>query len=245
MLNGLILAAGAGRRMGEVTKNHPKSLLMYQNKTLLERIIDNFMAINISSLGIVRGYQKELLIHSKITHYFENSLWASTNILTSLLSASDFLSASDTIISYADIFYAKEALMLLADAEFDIVLTSNINFLSTWQLRFENIYSDLESFKFDDAFVLKEIGRSVSDLSDVQGQYMGLFKIKQSVWPIILEKLYFHLTEEKIAQLDMTSFFQFLIEQGFKIHVIPYNDIWGEMDTPLDVELYTQDTSKC
>jgi len=239
MLGGLILAAGRGRRMGDLTDDKPKTLLMHRGETLFNRIIDNFVKCQIQDIAIVRGYRKELLIDNRISDYFENTRWATTNILRSLLAADEFLSAHDTIVSYADIFYDQDAVKQLIEAKDDLALTSNMNFLTSWQARFEDIFSDIESFIVNEQEYLIEIGQRVSSLDSVQGQYMGLFKITSKAWQNIREFLTV-FSEEQLDAMDMTSFFNLLLENNIKIKTVPYHGAWGEMDTAEDYALYSE-----
>jgi molybdenum cofactor cytidylyltransferase len=54
MIAGLILAAGASRRMG-----HDKALLTYRGRTFLETIIANLAAAGIGNITVVLGYHAE------------------------------------------------------------------------------------------------------------------------------------------------------------------------------------------
>lgn len=60
----MILAAGRGERMGELTKNTPKPLLMHKGKTLLERHLENLAAAGFSDVVINTSY-----LSSKIRDY--------------------------------------------------------------------------------------------------------------------------------------------------------------------------------
>ena len=50
----MILAAGRGERMGELTKNTPKPLLMHKGKTLLERHLENLACVGQVSLDTTK-----------------------------------------------------------------------------------------------------------------------------------------------------------------------------------------------
>ena len=63
----VILAAGKGARMNELTKNTPKPLLSYKGKNLLEHKLD-MLPSDITEIIFVIGYLGE-----KIQEYFGNS----------------------------------------------------------------------------------------------------------------------------------------------------------------------------
>ena len=58
MLQGIILAAGRGSRLGYLTDNKPKSFNKTGNKRYIDIIIDNFIKNKINKLNIVVGYKK-------------------------------------------------------------------------------------------------------------------------------------------------------------------------------------------
>ena len=41
-MNGIILAAGRGSRVNQSSKNKPKGMFLYKNKTLIDHILENF-----------------------------------------------------------------------------------------------------------------------------------------------------------------------------------------------------------
>ena len=58
-MKAVILAAGVGSRIRPLTDNTPKSLLKVGNKTILQRMMDNLLAVNIDQIAIVTGYLEE------------------------------------------------------------------------------------------------------------------------------------------------------------------------------------------
>ena len=55
----IILSAGRGRRMGNLTKKKPKCLLKLQNKTLIEILISKLRLNKIKDILIVTGYKSK------------------------------------------------------------------------------------------------------------------------------------------------------------------------------------------
>jgi len=55
----IIMAGGYGKRLGTLTKNTPKALLYYKNKTLLQHIIEHLKKNNFSNIKISIFYLKE------------------------------------------------------------------------------------------------------------------------------------------------------------------------------------------
>ena len=55
----IILSAGRGRRMGNLTKKIPKCLLRLQNKTLIEILISKLRLNKIKDILIVTGYKSK------------------------------------------------------------------------------------------------------------------------------------------------------------------------------------------
>ena len=59
---GVILAAGMGTRLMPLTKEIPKALLKINETTLLERMIKNCIAADISKFIVIVGYNKDKVI---------------------------------------------------------------------------------------------------------------------------------------------------------------------------------------
>src|SRR5688572_9657578 len=60
-MKAVILAAGKGTRMGELTNALPKPMLKVQGKPILEHILDGLKAAGIREVFIVTGYQAEVI----------------------------------------------------------------------------------------------------------------------------------------------------------------------------------------
>ncbi|MGB9602363.1 MAG: nucleotidyltransferase family protein, partial [Limisphaerales bacterium] len=60
-MKAVILAAGKGTRMKELTNARPKPMLYVQGKPILQHIIEGLKGAGISDLFIVTGYKAEVI----------------------------------------------------------------------------------------------------------------------------------------------------------------------------------------
>ena len=237
-MNAIILAAGRGSRLENLTDTIPKCLVEINKQTLLSRQLDIYGSIKeISDVSIVRGYLKDKIKDNRVNKYFNNDKWNNTNIVSSLYTCKEILEKKDSIISYGDIFFSDKIIKMLIDDPNDIVISYDANFLNLWSKRFEDPLEDLETFIMDNNEFLLEIGGKTNDISKIKGQYMGLLKITCSGWNIIdsiLKKIDFN-------NLDMTQLLTILLQEKIQIKVIKNEEIWGEVDTKKDLALYEKE----
>jgi choline kinase len=235
-MRGIILAAGRGSRLKNLTKNNPKCLIKIKNETILNKIINNFKINKIFKIIIITGY-KNNLIKKKNFLEIHNVVWKKSNMLYSLFLADQWLCKYDCVVSYSDIIYHSDAIKMLKKDRNKFSLLSIKNWKKIWTLRFQKPLEDIESFEVDKRNILKNIGKRVNSMSEVKGQYSGLFKITPKIWKKIRIEI-LKLKEQNLFKLDMTNFFQILIKKNFKIKVINYDKHWFEIDTKLDLEIY-------
>ena len=232
-IKGLILAAGRGSRMDQLTSEHPKCFTELGGKRLIDWQLESFDKVSINQIAIVTGYLKEQFDEYDLIK-FNNENWQKTNMVSSLLRAASFID-SNTIVSYSDIVFHKNALTNIIKHDGDIVLGYDKNWLNQWQLRFEDPKQDAESFEISDHNFVLDIGNEINSTDKVMGQYTGLFKLT----PIGMEKIKKILCklQDKQDSLDMTALFRLMIKEGIKISAAEINTDWFEIDTPNDLEI--------
>ena len=57
----IILAAGMGKRLGELTQNNTKCMIRVNGVTLIERVLDQFSKLKLNKVIMVIGYKGEEL----------------------------------------------------------------------------------------------------------------------------------------------------------------------------------------
>lgn len=235
----IILAAGRGSRMGNLTKNKPKSFVkINKKKKLIDKVIENFENLGYDKIYIITGYKSNKFKQFKKVIKIKNLNWKTTNILGSLLLADKILSKNVCIISYADIFYEQKAIKILnKNKKKGIVVLSYKHWKEYWKKRFTNPLSDLETFKINKKNKLIEIGNRTNSYRNIRGQYMGLFKIDPSAWQKIRK---FIIKEIKgIDKIDITSLFKLIIKEKIcNIHVEEYEQQWFEIDNIKDYKIF-------
>mgnify|MGYP003393914769 CR=1 FL=1 len=235
-MKAIILAAGRGSRMGESTQDKPKCMVEVRGRTLLDWQLDACRQAGITDIGVVTGYRKEAFTSLSLS-LFENPRWAQTNMVSSLICAESWLAGDDCIVSYADIFYEPGAGGRLIDAASPSAVLYDVHWQKLWEARFGDIFADAETFRIDAFGYITEIGNRTHTLEDIQGQYMGLLRFSPAGWKEIANFLQ-SLSAAEIDKLSMTALLQKLITHGVKIKGMPYDGLWGEVDTVSDQNLY-------
>lgn len=238
-MKAVILAAGRGSRMKELTKEKPKCLVDLNGKTLLERQISSLRSAGIDEVAIVTGYRSECLTQYGL-HEFHNDNWENTNMVSSLLCAEEWLTDSDCIISYSDIFYTSNTVKALIHCENSIGITYDPHWLRLWKRRFKNPLDDAENFKLGSDGFLLDIGGRAKDVESIQGQYMGLIKFSPIAW-VAIRRYISMLTLVDISSLDMTTLLKKLLQvTTLRIKTIPCSGAWGEVDSLSDLDVYKE-----
>lgn len=237
----VILAAGRGSRMNELTAQRPKCLLELAGKTLLEWQQKALHEAGVGQILVVRGY-----LADRVTGEFatvENENWQNSNMLSSLLCAGPFAreafarGVDRIIVSYSDIVYcADHVRRLLANPE-HIAICYDEKWAALWHLRFVNVLDDAETFRQRNGLLL-EIGGKTDNMARIGGQYMGLLNFDSQGWNI-LEQTCAQLGETT-AKTDMTAFLRHLLAAGVSIGVTPVQGKWCEADNGEDLAKYEQ-----
>ena len=247
----LILAAGRGSRLRELTSDRPKCLVDLAGRPLLRWQYDALRAAGAQRLLVVRGYLAERLTPEAAglpPDAFEtavNPQWEHSNMLSSLLCAGPWLEAafaageSKAVISYADIVYPAGHVRALCEqgGSAPVAITYDTQWERLWRVRFADPLSDAESFAGKDG-LLCDIGRKPQRLEDIQGQYMGLLRVTPQGWREIVAAC--RELGEEVARTDMTSFLRILMERRVPIAIVPVEGRWCEVDSQDDLRAYNE-----
>ena len=122
-MQAIILAAGMGKRLGELTRENTKCMIKVHEQTLIERMIKQLSELGISRIILVIGYKGDkvrALIGDRIDNtpilYIENQVYDKTNNIYSLYLAKNYLVEQETLLLESDLIFADDILKkLVAD----------------------------------------------------------------------------------------------------------------------------------
>lgn len=121
-MQAVILAAGMGKRLKELTKDRTKCMVEVNGVTLIDRMLHQIESHRLSRIIIVVGYEGEKLIdYIETLHietpiiYINNPIYDRTNNIYSLALAKEYLCSDDTLLFESDIIVEDSVINLLLD----------------------------------------------------------------------------------------------------------------------------------
>lgn len=133
-MQAIILAAGMGRRLKQLTAKNTKCMVSINGERLIDRTLDALNGLNLRRIIIVVGYRSDNLIkhiekrqdNVKI-EFIHNDIYDKTNNIYSLALAKDKMEEDDTILLESDIIFNPEMLKVLVDNPYP-----NIALVAKW-----------------------------------------------------------------------------------------------------------------
>lgn len=185
-MQAIILAAGMGKRLGELTEHNTKCMIEVNGIRLIDRVINQLSNLNLSRLILVVGYEAQNLIEyighryddSLKIEFINNPIYEKTNNIYSLSLAKDKMCEDDTILLESDLIFESRILeMLISNPEPNLALVAKyetwmdgtmvridadrniINFIPKQAFRYEDVdvyYKTVNIYKFSKEFSRNE-----------------------------------------------------------------------------------------
>ena len=122
-MQAIILAAGMGKRLKELTQDRTKCMVQVNGVALIDRMLHQIESRHLSRIVIVVGYEGEKLmkyidtlgIRTPIV-YVQNPIYDKTNNIYSLALAKDYLCQDDTLLFESDLIFEDAVIAQLLDA---------------------------------------------------------------------------------------------------------------------------------
>lgn len=242
-MRAIILAAGQGTRLAPLTDDRPKSMVNLSGSSLLEHQIATLESFDIRDITVVTGYYAEI-IEAAGFNTIVNQDFASSNMVHSLFCASELMAGdTDLIIAYGDIVYEPRVLRALTDSDAPMSVVVDLAWRRYWEIRMDDPLADAETMKINNCGLITELGKRPSILEDIQGQYIGLIKVRKD-HVVALKNLYEEMNSAAVydgrsyKQMYMTSFIQYTIDEGWPVKAVLVSNGWLEVDTLSDMALY-------
>jgi choline kinase len=238
---GLVLAAGAGRRLRPYTDTLPKALVPVDpagegTTTVLDLTLGNFREVGLTDAAVVVGYRKEAVYERRAAlekkygvtlHLVDNDKAEEWNNAYSLWCARDVIKEG-VILANGDTVHPVSVEQTLLEA----------------RGKGQRIILALDTVKKladEEMKVVVEPGKGMRritklmDPADATGEYIGVTLIEGEAAADLADAL--KATYERDPQLYYEDGYQELVNRGFTIDVAPIGEVeWVEIDNHDDLD---------
>ena len=125
-MQAIILAAGMGRRLGELTKENTKCMVEVNGVRLIDRLLGQLSGLSLRRVIIVVGYQGQNLMDyighrydGRLTiEYAENPIYDKTNNIYSLSLVKEKMLEDDTLLIESDLIFSDRLFQMILEDEY-------------------------------------------------------------------------------------------------------------------------------
>ena len=237
----IIIAAGYGSRLGNLTKTTPKGLLEINGKSILQRQIDLFYSKKIFDITIITGPHKKFGL-SDIS-YINDKKYDEHDVLGSLMAAKNIFHG-EIITSYSDIIFEEKILDQLLNFKGDIGVPIDLDWEKYYEGRTQHPKSEADNVLLKNNQIV-EIKKNIMSKNNDEmiGEFLGPMVFSEHGSEIFIkqyEKLEqsihgkFH-NAPSLKKAYLTDMIQELITQNIHVDPIMINGNWCEIDTSQDL----------
>lgn len=169
-MQAIILAAGMGRRLGELTKENTKCMVPVNGIRLIDRLLTQLSGLGLNRVVIVVGYQGKKLIdyigHSydeklKI-EFVENPIYDKTNNIYSLSMVKEQLQEDDTLLIESDLIFSDRLFPMIMEDPYP-----NLALVAKYESWMDGTMVRLD----EERHIVNFISKEAFDYSDVDSYY--------------------------------------------------------------------------
>ncbi len=238
---GLVLAAGAGRRLRPYTDTLPKALVPVDpagdgTTTVLDLTLGNFAEVGLTDAAVVIGYRGEAVVERRAAlekkygvklHMVENDKAEEWNNAYSLWCARDVIKEG-VILANGDTVHPVSVERTLLEARGEgrriVLALDTVKRLAEEEMKVVT----------DPAKGMRRITK-LMDPAEASGEYIGVTLIEPAAAEPLADAL--RATFERDPQLYYEDGYQELVDRGFQIDVAPIGEVsWVEIDNHDDLK---------
>lgn len=237
-MQGLILAAGLGSRMKELTQNSTKSMVEVNGKSLIERLlrqldgkVDNIIVVDGYKSEIMQNFIKSLNIKTPV-EFVTNKIYNETNNIYSVYLAKEHFFRDDTILIESDLIFADEVIeKVIKSPDKNLAVVS----------KFES-WMDGTVIKYDNEYNITDfIDKKSFDFSQTNEYYktVNIYKFSKE----FSQNVYFPFMEAQMLAFGKNEYYETVLKTISRIDpsmikALDIKDIpWYEVDDAQDLDV--------
>jgi len=237
-MKAIIIAAGQGLRLGDLTKNLPKSLLDINGKSILERQTELLQANGITEIIVVTGPNQEKFSDKKLK-YVKDNFYENHEQLGSLMEARNFFN-SELLILFSDVLFDNQVLSKIINSNENFNIAVDPNWEKNYTGRTEHPISQADLALIENNLIIKIMKNLIPENNCKITEFIGIIKLSQKG----TEKFVNHYKNLEnsidknnlIKKWYLTNMLQDLIDNNNSIFPITIEGNWCEIDTVQDLE---------
>lgn len=238
-MQAIILAAGMGRRLADLTKNNTKCMVEVNGVTLIDRVLTQLSSLSLKKVILVIGYRGQELktyignnYQGLIIEYIENSIYDKTNNIYSLFLAKHELEQDDTLLIESDLIFDDSVFSMILDNPYP-----NIALVAKYQTWMDGTMVRIDEENNITDFISKKSFK----YSDIEYYYktVNIYKFSKE----FSQNNYIPFLEAYIRALGNNEYYEQVLRvitllEGINLKALPLNgQKWYEIDDVQDLDI--------
>ena len=239
-MQAIILAAGMGRRLGELTKENTKCMVPVNGTRLIDRLLGQLSGLALNRVIIVVGYQGQKLI-DYIGHRYddqlkiefaENPIYDKTNNIYSLSIVKNQLQEDDTLLIESDLIFSDRFFPMILENPYP-----NLALVAKYESWMDGTMVRLD----DEQNIVNFISKEAFDYSDVASYYktVNIYKFSKD----FLQQQYVPFLDAYTKAVGNNEYYENVLRiisllNSHNMKALPVgNEKWYEIDDKQDLDI--------
>ena len=239
-MQAIILAAGMGRRLGELTKENTKCMVPVNGVRLIDRLLGQLSGLKLNRVIIVVGYQGQKLIDyignrydDKLKIEFaENPIYDKTNNIYSLSMVKDKLQEDDTLLIESDLIFSDRFFPMIIENPYP-----NLALVAKYESWMDGTMVRLD----EEQHIVNFISKDAFDYSDVDSYYktVNIYKFSKD----FLQYQYVPFLDAYTKAVGNNEYYENVLRiismlNSHHMKALPIgNEKWYEIDDKQDLDI--------
>ncbi len=234
----VILAAGRGKRLKELSAHRPKPLVEINDTSILSNLVQSIIANDLKRVILVVGYKAEAIIdhlkpfeHSIGIEYVKNEAYDTTNNIYSLLLAQNYLEEGFYLFE-ADVYFEPKIMSALVRQP-----AENVMLIDRYTDRMDGTVVTCDSDSRVTEVYLKRDQGNDFDFSD-KFKTVNFYRIGANFYRDFCQRK----LAEYVDQDNVSSYYEAIIKEGIAeghafFGLQTNRNKWWEIDTREDLQI--------
>lgn len=239
-MQAIILAAGLGRRLGDLTKDNTKCMVPVNGIRLIDRLLTQLSGLRLNRVIIVVGYKgrelKDYIGHrydGKLEIVFaENPIYDKTNNIYSLSIVKEQLQEDDTLLIESDLIFSDRLVSMLLENPYP-----NLALVAKYESWMDGTMVRLD----EDQYIVNFISKDAFDYADVDSYYktVNIYKFSRE----FLQQQYVPFLDAYTKAVGNNEYYENVLRiisllNSHNMKALPIgHERWYEIDDKQDLDI--------